>query len=46
MDGTDKKLQHNKENPLKGHGDPPIICSIVDHEELEKANNVLQLSTY
>lgn len=34
MDGTDQKLQHNKENPLKGHSYSPIICPVVHHEEL------------
>lgn len=41
MDGADEELQDNQENPLKGHGYPPIVGSVVHHEELqEKRENL------
>lgn len=43
MDGADKKLERNKENPLKIHGYPPVICTVVHHEEL-KGLKCLQIS--
>ncbi|MEQ2218741.1 hypothetical protein XENOCAPTIV_007554 [Xenoophorus captivus] len=39
MDSTDEELQHNEENPLKGHGYPPVICPVVYHEKLRKKGN-------
>lgn len=36
VDGADEELQEDKENPLKGHSYPPVVCSVVHHEELEE----------
>lgn len=40
MDGTDEELQHNEEDPLKGHCYPPVICPIVNHEQLLQMNKI------
>ena len=34
MDGTHQHLQADVEDALIGHGYPPVICTIVNHEEL------------
>lgn len=45
MDGTDEELQKDKENPLKGHSYPPVVCTVVHHKELqERRENFHQFS--
>lgn len=35
VDGTHQELQHDKEDPLVRHGYPPVVRTVVDHEELK-----------
>lgn len=36
MNGTHQQLQHDEEDALIRHGYPPIVCAIVDHEQLRE----------
>lgn len=41
MDGADEELQDDKENPLKGHSYPPVVCTVVHHEQLQEKQEKL-----
>lgn len=34
VDGTHQQLQNNEQDTLVRHGYPPVVCSIVNHKEL------------
>ncbi len=34
VDGTHQQLQNDEQDTLVGHGYPPVVCSIINHKEL------------